>query len=285
MAGNVRNGSFIFGKNSAGIERKTFLGCSAGSLVLHILVLIFFGSSLWFAESQKIELKTVPAKLVKFGEERDKNLLPRITQPKPAPKSEKKEEKPEPKKEEKPVEKPKPKPDGKENSLKPKEEKPKKAEKVQPREKPKEEKKLPSSLDTLLAGDVMEKIKRDARAEESKEGAKDGVSDGDVTDPLLERKANMYASLISEKIRENWNIPSIIPADERKKLITKIYFRITDSGDVYDIKIKSSSGNSVYDSSVIEAIKKTAKLPLPDDKNLNKLVLKGGFECPFNPKD
>ena len=278
MAGNVRNGSFIFGKNSGGMSRKTFLGCSAGSLALHILILIFFASGLWFAESHRIEFESVQAKLVKLGEERDKKLLPRITQPKPAPKSEKKDLKPEPKKEEK-VEV-KPKPDGKANSLKPKEE-PKKAEKPKKDEPPKEEKKKASSLDELLAGDVMEKIKRDARAEESKEGAKDGVEDGDVTDPALALKANMYARQVSKKIKENWNIPSIISADERKKLMTRVYFKITYSGDVYDIKIKESSGNSVYDSSVIEAVKKTGKLPLPDDKNLKKLVLKEGFECPF----
>ncbi len=278
MAGNVRNGSFIFGKNSGGISRKIFLRCSAGSLILHILVLIVFASGLWFAESHKIEFEFVQAKLVKLGEERDKKLLPRITQPKPAPKSEKKDQKTEPKKEEKAEVKKKP--EGKENSLKPKEE-PKAAEKKKPEEAPKEEKKKPSSLDELLAGDVMEKIKRDARAEESKEGAKDGVEDGDVTDPALALKANMYARQVSKKIKENWNIPSIISADERKKLMTRIYFKITFSGEVYDIKIKSSSGNPVYDSSVIEAVKKTGKLPLPDDKNLKKLVLKEGFECPF----
>ena len=278
MAGNVRNGSFIFGKNSGGVDRKTFLGCSAGSLIIHILVLIFFASGLWFAESHRIEFESVQAKLVKLGEERDKKLLPRITQPKPAPKSEKKDPKPEPKKEEKVVEKPKPKPDGKANSLKPKEE-PKPAKKTEKNEPPKEEKKKASSLDELLSGDVMEKIKRDARAEETKEGAKDGVEDGDVTDPALAMKANMYARQISRLIRQNWSIPSIISADERRNLIARIYFKITYSGEVYDIKIKSSSGNSVYDSSVIEAVKKTAKLPLPDDKNLKKLVLKEGFEC------
>ena len=278
MAGNVRNGSFIFGKNSGGMSRKTFLGCSVGSLVLHILVLIFFASGLWFAESHKIEFDIVQAKLVKLGEERDKKLLPRITQPKPAPKSEKKDEKQETRKEEKAEAKKKP--EGKENSLKPKEEK-KQAEKVKKNETPKEEKKKPSSLDELLKGDVMEKIKRDARAEESKEGAKDGVEDGDVTDPALAMKANMYARQVSKKIKENWNIPSIISADERKNLMTRIYFKITYSGELYDIKIRSSSGNSVYDSSVIEAVKKTVRLPLPDDKNLKKLVLKEGFECPF----
>ena len=242
MAGNCRNGSFIFGKNPGRMSRKIFLRCSAGSLAVHILVLIFFASGLWFAESHKIEFESVQAKLVKLGEERDKKLLPRITQPKPAPKSEKKDPKPEPKK---------------------------------------EEKKKASSLDELLSGDVMEKIKRDARAEETKEGAKDGVDDGDVTDPALALKANMYIRQISKLIKQNWNIPSIISADERRNLMAKVYFKITYGGEVYDIKIKSSSGNSVYDGSVIEAVKKTAKLPLPDDKNLKKLVLKEGFECPF----
>ena len=280
MDGKLRNGSFIFGNNSSSFGRITFLGCSAGSLLFHAAVLVFLGSGLWFAESHKIEFESVQAKLVKLGEERDKKLLPRITKPKPAPKSEKKDPKPEPKKEEKPVEKPKEKPDGKANSLKPKEE-PKPAEKTQPKEEPKEETKKPSSLDELLSGDVMEKIKHDARAEETKEGAKNGVDDGDVTDPALALKANMYIRQISKLIKQNWNIPSIISADERKSLMTKIYFKITYSGEVYDIKINASSGKSVYDSSVIEAVKKTGKLPLPDDKNLKKLVLKEGFECPF----
>ena len=280
MEGKLRNGSFIFGNNSSSFGRITFLGCSAGSLLFHVFILIFLGSGLWFAESHKIEFESVQAKLVKLGEERDKKLLPRITKPKPAPKSEKKDPKPEPKKEEKPLEKPKEKPDGKANSLKPKEE-PKPAKKTQPKEEPQEEQKKPSSLDELLSGDVMEKIKHDARAEETKEGAKDGVDDGDVTDPALALKANMYTRQISKLIKQNWNIPSIISADERKSLMTKIYFKITYSGEVYDIKINASSGKSVYDSSVIEAVKKTGKLPLPDDKNLKKLVLKEGFECPF----
>jgi len=280
MAGNVRNGSFVFGKNPGGISQGIFMGCSLGSLALHLLVLIFFASGLWFAESHKIEFETVQAKLVKLGEERDKKLLPRITQPKPAPKSEKKDPKPEPKKEEKPVEKIQPKPDGKANSLKPKDE-PKKAEKVKKGEKPQDEKKKPSSLDDLLPGAVMKKIEVDARAEENREGAKDGDDDGDVTDPALAIKANMYARQVSKKIKEHWNIPSIISDNERRTLMTSVYFKITYSGDLYDIKIKVPSGNSVYDSSVIEAVKKTGKLPLPDDKNLKKLVLKEGFECPF----
>jgi len=132
----------------------------------------------------------------------------------------------------------------------------------------------------------MGKIKtEDPRAEQSKEGDKKGVPNGDVTDPALALKANMYARQISVMIKRNWNIPSIISADELKKLKTEIYFRITYSGEVYDVKIRTSSGNHVYDSSVIEAVKKTGRLPLPDDKNLKKLVLKEGFECPFTSED
>ena len=147
---------------------------------------------------------------------------------------------------------------------------------------PEQKKQKAQSLDELLAGKTIESIKRDARAEVSNEGAKDGVEDGEVTDPALALKANMYARKVAQLIRGNWNIPSIISPAELKTLNTEIFFRITFDGGIYDIKIGKSSGNKIFDSSVIEAIRKTGKLPLPEDKEFRKLVLKEGFVCPFS---
>jgi TonB family protein len=256
MTSGSRNGSFIFASSNETIERKAVSRFYIYSFSIHIFMIIAFASGIWMDRSRKIEFDTVQARLVKLGEERDKKLLPRITKQEPV-KSSKTEQKA--------------------NSLKP-------VEKKENEKKKEEEKKVvkPPSLAELLSG-TMQEIKKDARAEVTKEGAADGDPDGDVTDPALALKANMYTRKISALIRKNWNIPGIISKDQLKDLQTSAFFRITFSGEVYAIEIVSSSGNQIFDSSVIEAIKKTGSLPLPEDRELKKLVLKEGFECPFTP--
>lgn len=273
-----RQGTFIFGAQDDAKKTKHFRIVLGISLLSHILIFIIFGTNLFFQNSRRIEFESIPARLVRLGEEREKKLLPRITKPQTAPKTEKKEQ-PAPKETVKKVEEKKKTEDPKPNSLKKPEEKKssKPAEKAPETKKPKAQ-----SLDELLAGNVIEKIRKDARAEVSNEGAKDGVADGEVTDPALALKANMYARKVAQLIRGNWNIPSIISQSELKNLKTEIFFRITFDGGIYDIKIGNSSGNKIFDSSVVEAIRKTGKLPLPEDKEFRKLVLKEGFVCPFS---
>lgn len=273
-----RQGTYIFGVQDDAKKSKRFYTVLGISLLVHLLIFIIFGTNLFFQSSRRIEFESIPAKLVRLGEEREKKLLPRITKPQTAPKTEKKEQ-PAPKETVKKVEEKKKTEDPKPNSLKKPEEKKssKPAEKAPETKKPKAQ-----SLDELLAGNVIEKIRKDARAEVSNEGAKDGVADGEVTDPALALKANMYARKVAQLIRGNWNIPSIISQSELKNLKTEIFFRITFDGGIYDIKIGNSSGNKIFDSSVVEAIRKTGKLPLPEDKEFRKLVLKEGFVCPFS---
>lgn len=273
-----RQGTYIFGVQDDAKKSKRFYTVLGISLLVHLLIFIIFGTNLFFQSSRRIEFESIPAKLVRLGEEREKKLLPRITKPQTAPKTEKKEQ-PAPKETVKKVEEKKKTEDPKPNSLKKPEEKKssKQAEKAPETKKPKAQ-----SLDELLAGNVIEKIRKDARAEVSNEGAKDGVADGEVTDPALALKANMYARKVAQLIRGNWNIPSIISQSELKNLKTEIFFRITFDGGIYDIKIGNSSGNKIFDSSVVEAIRKTGKLPLPEDKEFRKLVLKEGFVCPFS---
>lgn len=251
---NERTATYIFsGRN----EDKVLNRFVIYSLIVHVFVLYFIVSDMWFQRRNKIEFESVQARLVQLGEERDKNLMPRITQKQPAPAQ---------------------KEDVKGNTLKKPEEKKKAPEKD--KEQKKVESKRPPTLAELLA---TADIKKDERADAPVEGTKDGVENGDVSDPALAIKANMYTRKISALIRKNWNIPSIITKDQLTELQTTAYFRITYSGDVYNIQVVTSSGNNIFDSSVIEAIKRTESLPLPEDRELKKLVLQEGFECPFTP--
>lgn len=252
MSTETRTVTFIFGNNYSEHEKTAVRKFVVYSLIFHIVCVLLFASGFILDRGRKIEFNTVQARLVRLGEERDKKLLPRITKKEQA---------------KAPVNK-------KANALDP-------VEKKNDKKDEKKEAKAPSLAD-LLAG-TMKEIKEDARAEDTKEGASDGVEDGDVTDPALALKADMYTRKISALIRSNWSIPAIIQQEQLKELGTKAFFRITYSGEVYSIEIITSSGNNLFDSSVIEAIKKTGKLPLPEDRDLKKLVLKEGFECPFTP--
>ncbi|HNW81682.1 MAG TPA: cell envelope integrity protein TolA [bacterium] len=253
MSAQQRTATFIFGNRHSESEKKTVKRFFAGSFVLHVLFILVFASGLILDRGRRIEFSSVQARLVKLGVERDKKLLPRITKKEKA---------------KAPI-------DEKGNALTADEKKKDK------KDDKKDDKKAPS-LAELLSGSIKD-IKEDARAEETDEGAADGVEDGDVTDPALALKADMYTRKISALIRNNWSIPGIIQNDQLKGLQAEAFFRITYSGEVYSVEIRTSSGNNLFDSSVIEAIKKTGTLPLPEDRDLKKLVLKEGFECPFTP--
>ncbi|MCK5808292.1 TonB C-terminal domain-containing protein [bacterium] len=248
--------TFIFSDSRNDAEKKRVLRFFSGSLGVHVLLfLILLALGAWIESQPRIVFHSVQAKLVKFGKKREKRLLPRIV------------------KKTQPVVKNKIKDKG--NTLKKKKIVKKKLEK--PKTKVPEKKK---SLENLLAG-AMKEIEKDARAEESDEGHKDGAKDGDVTDPTLAAKGNLYARKVSRIIRSNWNIPSLISKEDLQSLQSIVFFRITFSGEVYNISIATKSGNSLFDNSILEALNKTGKLPLPTDKKLKKIILKEGFECPF----
>lgn len=251
MQAAERTATFIFGSRYSESENKRVKRFFAFSLAVHLLLFAFFSSGL-IERSRKIEFNSVQARLVKLGVERDQKLLPRITKKETA-KAQVKE---------------------KANSIT-------SVEKKNDKKDEKKDAKAPS-LAELLSG-TMKEIKEDARAETTDEGAADGVVDGDVTDPALALKADMYTRKISALIRNNWKIPAIIQNEQLKDLHAKAFFRITYSGEIYSVEIIDSSGNNLFDSSVIEAIKKTGTVPLPEDRELKKLVLQEGFECPFIP--
>jgi outer membrane biosynthesis protein TonB len=267
--------SYIFSprrqKKELGLLKKFFKTSMALHAALFISIII---SGYLFDLTPKIKLEHIEARLVMKGKERKKKLLPRIVKKKrPKIKA--------------PTKK---KATGKANSLK----KPEKTEKKPVKKKPvkkkpvkkkevakkKEKKEEALSLDELLK-DEMADIKKDARAEETDEGTKDGDEAGDVVDPSLAIKGNLYARKVSNIIKSNWKIPGIISPEELKKLRANVFFRITFKGELYSIDVTAGSGNKNFDSSLIEAIKRTGKLPLPGDRKLKKFILTEGLECEF----
>jgi TonB family protein len=88
----------------------------------------------------------------------------------------------------------------------------------------------------------------------------------------------LFLERIRNEIRRHYKIPPNIPTDG--KLETFIFFKISESGKVYDVRVDESSGNPAFDDLCIKAIHKSAPLtpPPPELMEQAKTV---GFLIPF----
>ncbi len=89
---------------------------------------------------------------------------------------------------------------------------------------------------------------------------------------------NLFLERIRNEIRQHYKIPPNIPTDG--KLETFIFFKINESGKVYDVRVNESSGNPAFDDLCVKAIYKSAPLtpPPPELMEQAKTV---GFLIPF----
>lgn len=68
-----------------------------------------------------------------------------------------------------------------------------------------------------------------------------------------------YMNLIENKIYQNW----IMPPSTNKGLVCELQVQLIPSGEVINIELSKSSGDPVYDQSVIAAVRRASPLPVP----------------------
>jgi len=68
-----------------------------------------------------------------------------------------------------------------------------------------------------------------------------------------------YMGLIEARVYQNW----IKPPSADKGLVCELQVRLIPSGEVISIELSKSSGDEVYDKSVMAAVRKASPLPLP----------------------
>ncbi len=68
---------------------------------------------------------------------------------------------------------------------------------------------------------------------------------------------DFYLNLIMTKIANNW----LNPLRGGRRISVVIYFRILRSGDVVDVKVERSSGNSLFDQAALRAVLASSPLP------------------------
>ncbi len=94
-----------------------------------------------------------------------------------------------------------------------------------------------------------------------------------------ERLYNAYYELIAERVRSAWIYPGDAPEDYLQVLLN---ITITPVGDVTDVKVARKSGNTIFDSTALKAVKKASPMPpLPKEFGGEDYII--GFR--FCPKE
>jgi TonB family protein len=251
------------------LPRRSRLGLFlAVSLAGHVLVGL--GGALYaaFYETPKIELdqKPIRASLVRLGKPRDEKLLPRKEQPPPPP----------PKKVEAPPTPPSPTPppavDNKVAIAVP-------GVKPEPAPKPTPQPGEAKGEDRRkrLFG-AFDKFSKPSKQEEELEGAEDGDPSGDSATAEGER----YYGMLSSQVRRHYNVADTIPETERLHLRAQVAMRLNRTGEVLEARLSKQSGNALFDSAVLAAVKKASPFSPPPD-HLRNALQKSGVVLEFRP--
>ncbi len=224
------------------------------SLVLHVLV---FGLAYIIAGSTSAAevnlLEATQVTLVRKGIERPKNWLPeRETAPPPV------------------------KPDTQKINVNDTTPKQPKAEAQPPRDEPSAQEREAQRKRRMA--DVLSRIRREA-GRQSEYGDPDGI-EGGLSSQAIAILGNRWAGQLSALVRSKWSVPSVIPEAELARLQVKVFIRIDRNGKVLSHSLQQSSGNQLFDSSVVRAIRSVSSVPQPPDE-LMGMVLRDGFVFVF----
>lgn len=96
---------------------------------------------------------------------------------------------------------------------------------------------------------------------------------------MVNSALNQYIPIITQKVSRNWNRPASVQSG----ITANVAVRLTASGEVVSAKLVRSSGNSVFDRSVVNAVYKASPLPIPQERGVNEEFRE--LSLNFNPED
>ncbi len=120
-----------------------------------------------------------------------------------------------------------------------------------------------------------EKYGEESEEEGPSGGSPSAGGGGSSISPLI---IQTYSNQVHRKISRNWTIPPGVPTDGG--LSTSIVFKVDGAGNVNDVRVTRSSGNSVFDNYCKQAIIRSAPLPAPPSE-LAKEAKNSGVELTF----
>ena len=79
------------------------------------------------------------------------------------------------------------------------------------------------------------------------------------SDKQKQSMINQYRAMIEARVRQNW----IVPPSAQEGMSCEIRVRLIPSGDVIEVQLTKTSGDSTFDRSVENAVYKASPLPVP----------------------
>ena len=198
-----------------------------------------------------LDQKPIIAKLVRQGTPRDEKLLPRIEETPPAPKEQAPPPAPAPVAVPPPAAAPAP------------------AKTKAPGQKTGDERQK-----LLGAFDQMSKTKRPAEAS--------GALDGDPSGDAAESEGERYYGQLSAQVKRFYDVSETIPDQERVHLVAQVALFIDPNGQLARARLARPSGNDLFDSAVLEAVKRAAPFA-PPPVHLRNALQKYGIVLQFRP--
>ncbi len=212
-----------------------------------------------------LEQKPIVAKLVRLGEKRPEQWLPRrdVPPPEAAPRA------PDPV----PVPVPGP---------------PAPAQKTVALPAPKVEQKpappRPASATTGGRGSdalsrALDKVRKDDKlASRERWGDPSGLPDGDATDGSV---GDRYLGLVTQALQSNYRLPDTIPVAERASLRATVVLLIEPNGRISSMRFEKRSGNAAFDQA-LERAARESRLP-PPPPELQQVYRTVGIGVNFTP--
>lgn len=99
--------------------------------------------------------------------------------------------------------------------------------------------------------------------EEKRWGSPDGLAEGDAEDG---EAGDVYAALAVRALQQNYRVPATISEKERLHLRATVILFIDSDGKIARFEFKTPSGNPAYDAALERAIRATTLPPPPPDK-------------------
>ena len=110
----------------------------------------------------------------------------------------------------------------------------------------------------------------------------DGAEDGDPNGDSATAEGERYFGLLSSQVRRHYNVADTIPENERLYLKAQVAMRLNRTGEVLDARLAKASGNVLFDSAVLAAVKKASPFSPPPD-HLRDALQKSGIVLEFSP--
>ena len=226
------------------------------SLVGHAAFFAAIGVSSYFHLGPRIDMNQQPIKasLVRLGKPRDPKLLPRI--PDAPAEAEAKAPVPQP----------------------PKPEEPKSIPMPDAKARP------PGSADRRR--ELLSAFNRTPKASGSRTAAAieelEGHPEGDPHGDSATQEGERYYGQLKAQIQQRYDVSQTIPEQERLHLKAQVLVQIGRTGEVLRVQLASSSGNQLFDNSVLAAVKKASPFS-PPPEHLRESLGRRGIALEFRP--